>query len=103
MKLDTYIGTKMKNLRNQNGLTQQELADRAELTKGFISQVERGLTIPSLATLADIVECLGSNLSDFFNDKTQTILDNDPLTEKIYQLNEEQRAALLAFLNTLLK
>ncbi len=69
MKLDTYIGNKMKNLRNQNGLTQQELADRAELTKGFISQVERGLTIPSLATLADIVECLGSNLSDFFNEE----------------------------------
>ncbi len=69
MKLDSYIGNRMKNLRNQNGLTQQELADRAELTKGFISQVERGLTIPSLATLADIVECLGSNLSDFFNEE----------------------------------
>ena len=35
------IGTKLKSLRTQNGLTQQELADRAELTKGFIAQVER--------------------------------------------------------------
>lgn len=42
------IGTKLKSLRTQNGLTQQELADRAELTKGFISQVERNLTSPSI-------------------------------------------------------
>ena len=54
------IGTKLKSLRTQNGLTQQELADRAELTKGFISQVERNLTSPSISTLADILQCLGS-------------------------------------------
>lgn len=36
------IGEKIKDLRNQNGLTQQELADRSELTKGYISQLERG-------------------------------------------------------------
>ena len=35
------IGHRMKELRIQYGLTQQELADRAELTKGFISQLER--------------------------------------------------------------
>ena len=36
------IGKRMKELRIQYGLTQQELADRSELTKGFISQLERG-------------------------------------------------------------
>ena len=36
----TQVGTKLRDLRKQNGLTQQELADRAELTKGFISQLE---------------------------------------------------------------
>ena len=69
MKLEEQIGKKIKNLRNQNGLTQQELADRSDLTKGFISQVERGFTAPSVATLADIIECLGSNLADFFNEE----------------------------------
>ena len=64
------IGTKLKSLRTQNGLTQQELADRAELTKGFISQVERNLTSPSISTLADILQCLGSNLQEFFTDDT---------------------------------
>lgn len=43
------IGAKLKELRVLKGLTQEELADRAELSKGFISQVERDLTSPSIA------------------------------------------------------
>ena len=35
------IGEKIKRLRMQHNLTQEELADRCELSKGFISQVER--------------------------------------------------------------
>ena len=69
MNLDEYIGVKIRELRNQYGLTQEELADRTELTKGFISQLERGLTAASVATLNDIVTCLGSNLSDFFREE----------------------------------
>ena len=44
------IGAKVKELRVQKGLTQEELADRTELSKGFISQLERDLTSPSIAT-----------------------------------------------------
>lgn len=61
------IGEKIKRLRMQHNLTQEELADRCELSKGFISQVERELTSPSIATLVDILESLGTNLQDFFN------------------------------------
>ncbi len=62
----TQVGTRLKDLRKQNGLTQQELADRAELTKGFISQLERGQVTPSLVTLLDLIECLGTTPADFF-------------------------------------
>ncbi len=62
------IGEKIRRLRIQNSLTQEELADRSELTKGFISQLERDLTSPSIATLVDILEGLGTNLKDFFNE-----------------------------------
>lgn len=61
------IGEKIKLLRMQHNLTQEELADRSELTKGFISQVERELTSPSIATLVDILQSLGTSLQDFFN------------------------------------
>ncbi len=60
------VGTRLRDLRKQNGLTQQELADRAELTKGFISQLEQGQGTPSLVTLLDLIECLGTTPSDFF-------------------------------------
>lgn len=62
------IGEKIKAIRVKKNLTQEELADRCELTKGFISQVERDLTSPSIATLVDILEGLGTNLKDFFNE-----------------------------------
>ncbi|NLC18707.1 MAG: cupin domain-containing protein [Clostridiales bacterium] len=60
------IGSKIRELRIQKNLTQEELADRAELSKGFISQLERNLTSPSIATLVDILQCLGTNLEEFF-------------------------------------
>ena len=62
------IGSKLKELRVLKGLTQEELADRAELSKGFISQLERELTSPSIATLMDILQCLGTTIGDFFNE-----------------------------------
>ena len=62
------IGENLKRIRVANSLTQQELADRCELTKGYISQLERDLTSPSIATLTDILECLGTDLGSFFNE-----------------------------------
>lgn len=58
------IGAKVKELRVQKGLTQEELADRTELSKGFISQLERDLTSPSIATLMDILQALGTDLKN---------------------------------------
>jgi len=63
------IGEKIKFLRLQNNLTQEELADRCELSKAFISMLERDMTSPSIATLKDILETLGTNLADFFVDE----------------------------------
>ena len=62
------IGEKLRQLRLQRGLTQEDMADRCELSKGFISQVERNLASPSIATLTDMLECLGSSLSQFFSE-----------------------------------
>lgn len=76
------IGSKIKNLRVQQELTQEELADRSELTKGFISQLERNLTSPSVATLIDILEALGTTPIEFFS--------SDKQEEKIVFTSEDQ-------------
>lgn len=65
------IGEKIKRLRLENNLTQEELADRCELSKGFISQLERDMTSPSIASLVDILESLGTNLQAFFSESVE--------------------------------
>ncbi len=54
-----------------SNLTQEELAERANLTKGFISQIERDLTSISLDSLSQILEALGENISDFFRETSE--------------------------------
>lgn len=79
------IGKKLKELRIAKNLTQEELADRSELSKGFISQLERDLTSPSIATLVDILQCLGTDLREFFNDSAdeQIVFGEQDYFEKI--------------------
>ena len=65
------IGKKIRQLRVRNGLTQEELASRCELTKGFVSQLENNLATPSLPALMDLVEALGSDMSSFFSEEQE--------------------------------
>ena len=78
------LGAKIRRMRNQKGLTQEELADRCELTKGYISQLENDLNSPSIATLTDILNALGSNLSKFFQEesKEKVVFSKEEFIEK---------------------
>lgn len=62
------ISQKIKSLRKENGLTLQDVADRAGVTKGLISQIENSRTIPSLLVLMQIIKALEVDLNYFFND-----------------------------------
>lgn len=63
------IGQKIKQLRLKNALTLEELANRTELSKGFLSQLERDLTTTSVQTLLDIFEVLGTSPAVFFDER----------------------------------
>ena len=78
------IGRKIRALRLRLGLTQEELAARTELTKGFISQLENDVTSPSIATLMDILEALGTDISAFFNERKEerVVYTGDEMFEK---------------------
>ncbi len=65
------FGKKIKQMRTLLNLTQEELANRCELTKSYISQLENNKTSPSLATLEVILEVLGTNFSDFFSEEKE--------------------------------
>jgi len=65
------IGKKLKNLRNIKNLTQEELAERTDLSKGYISQIESQHASPSMETFLNILEVLGTTPSDFFKAPTE--------------------------------
>lgn len=89
------IGAKIKRLRLQLGLTQDELAARTELSKGFISQLERDITSPSIATLIDILTALGTDVGTFFTEKApeKVVYRADDMCE-----NEESDGATIRWL-----
>ena len=76
------IGKKIKSLRIKKGLTQEELGERTDLTKGYISQLERDLNSPSIETLFSLLEVLGSKPKDFF--------DEDEKNQRVVYEEEEQ-------------
>ncbi|WP_342463135.1 XRE family transcriptional regulator [Ureibacillus sp. FSL K6-8385] len=80
------IGKKIKALRIKKGLTQEELGERTDLTKGYISQLERDLNSPSIDTLFTILEVLGSTPKEFF--------DDDFEEQKIVYAEEDQTSYL---------
>lgn len=78
------IGNKIKRLRLQLNLSQTELADRCELTKGYISQLENDITSPSISTLCDILSALGTDLASFFkkDDDERVVFSEEDFIEK---------------------
>src|SRR3972149_2643702 len=82
----TARGARIKHLRQINGLAQADLAERAGLTKGAISQVERNLTSPSVANLFEILTALNETPSSFFADvdeKKVLSRKSDPLPSEV--------------------
>ncbi|GGA97890.1 XRE family transcriptional regulator [Macrococcus hajekii] len=76
------IGKKIKDLRRQKNLTQEELGERTDLSKGYISQLERNLSSPSMETFFNILEVLGVKPADFFNEKSYQQQIHYPLSEQ---------------------
>lgn len=58
------LGDALRLRRKELGLTMQAVADEAGLSVGFISQVERGITTPSLGSLASLAQVLQTEMSD---------------------------------------
>jgi transcriptional regulator with XRE-family HTH domain len=60
------LGVRIRQMRRARDITLREVASAAEVSESFVSQVERGVATPSMATLNRIAEALGTNLSALF-------------------------------------
>ena len=61
------LGEAIKNIRTVKGLSQGEMQKRTGILRSYLSRVENGHTVPSLATLQRLASAMGVALSDFFS------------------------------------
>jgi transcriptional regulator with XRE-family HTH domain len=61
-----YVGKRIKEIRQSKEMKLVELAVKAGVSKGLLSRVENGRTIPSLPVLFDIISALGEKPGSFF-------------------------------------
>ncbi len=61
------ISSRLKDIRLENKITLQQLADNANVTKGLLSQIENNRTVPSLSVLINIITALNVDLNEFFS------------------------------------
>lgn len=66
VSIDSRISQQVKGLRKASGLSLAKLATLAGLSQGYLSQIERGLSIPSVKALHSISRALGVTISWFF-------------------------------------
>ena len=65
------IGNKIRMIRKERGYTLETMANKTGLSKGLLSQVERGISQPSLDSLWRITRALESSIIHFFEDVNQ--------------------------------
>jgi len=65
-EVDQQIGEGLRRLRRQRSLSLVDLASRTQLSIGFLSQIERGKSSPTLRALVSMADALGVGLKDLF-------------------------------------
>lgn len=67
MNVKEALGKRIKFLRNEIGISQEELADRAEIDRTYITSVECGKRNISIVNIEKIAKALGVTLSKLFD------------------------------------
>jgi transcriptional regulator with XRE-family HTH domain len=69
---ELQLGTRIRSLRQARRLTLRDVAERAGVTESFLSQVERDVTSPSIATVHRIAGALGLSIAQLFAEDAET-------------------------------
>lgn len=67
MSLKSYFGTAIRQYREKQGLSQESLAEKAELDRTYVSGIERGRRNPSLLSIERLAKALGIGLDELFS------------------------------------
>lgn len=103
MDRETYnVGERIKYFRSQKHYSVNKLATIAGISQSFLRDVELGNRNITVNSLSYVCDALDISLADFFNDCLPSQIADDPVLEKLYQLTEVQRTALVTFLDTMI-
>ena len=96
------IGRRIKAARERKGLTQEELAEKVDLSPMHVSVIERGVKLPKLETLINIANVLDVSADVLLQDvvNNQTKLCASEASELIFQLRREDQRRALAVLRS---
>ena len=95
------IGNRIKYLREVKGWSTNTLAKKADISQPHLRSIENNKCSPTIIVLKLICDALGVTLEEFFKDSTVESLKGHPLLERIYSLTDEQKYALMKFLDTM--
>jgi transcriptional regulator with XRE-family HTH domain len=77
------LGRKVRELREARGLSLKALAERAGVSESFVSQVERGVANPSVASLRRLAQALDASVGSLFQ--------GPPTNSRVVRSNERAR------------
>ena len=93
----------IKNRRQEMKISQEHLADLIGKTPGFIGQLERQESLPSLETLSSIINNLGIDANEIFTDGMSTQDDCAKICAIMQHMDNNKRKLLLDIAQLLLK
>jgi len=90
------IGRRIREARTKRGMTQEQLAERTDITIVYLSELERGLKLPSLTVFVRIAETLHVSTDSLLRDDLESGKEYiyDDLTKKLERLSPKQRIAV---------
>ena len=99
------VGAKIKSLREQCNMTQEQLAEAVNLSTNHISVIERGVKTPKLDTFVDIANALGVSADEILVDviDKSTEITASILSQKLQALPASEQRKVLSVIDTLLK
>ena len=95
-------GDRIKETRKMRGLTQEQLAEKVDITLEYISQIERGLKVPSMQVFVGLVDALDVSADYLLRDyvSTRNLYGDKQIGSKLERLTPKQRVALEALIDT---
>jgi len=95
--IKVLFGRRIKELRKNCGLSQEELAEKAEVSSKYISRIEMGQSFPSIETLAKLADALNVELKDFFEfaHKTPSQKELKEILNSLLKETDEEKVRLI--------